>query len=51
MFRPPAAVVDTSSLERAVEARDPAWRGALPFTGPLPDEALAALELAGELLR
>jgi hypothetical protein len=48
-IRPPDAVIDVHSLERAVAAWDPEWREAPPLTCPLPNEAVDAFELAVEL--
>jgi hypothetical protein len=48
-IRPPDAVVDVFSLERAVADRDPEWRETAPLTCPLPNEAVDAFELAGEI--
>jgi hypothetical protein len=42
-------VVDVFSLERAVADRDPEWRETAPLTCPLPNEAVDAFELAGEI--
>jgi hypothetical protein len=51
VLRPPDAVVDTWVLQRAIEARNPAWHEAERYIAPLPSQAVAALELAAEFLR
>jgi hypothetical protein len=50
VLRPPWAVVDTEVFARIVAARDPAWRDLERYSGPLPPEAVEALELANEVL-
>jgi hypothetical protein len=44
-------VVDTSLLERSIAVRNPAWRELERYSGPLPDQALTALDLVRELLQ
>jgi hypothetical protein len=51
VLRPPDAVVDTCVLQWSIEARNPAWHEAEGYIVPLPSQAVAAFELAGELLR
>ena len=49
-MRLPDAVIDTWVLQRAIEARNPGWHEAERYFVPLPSQAVAAFELAGEFL-
>ena len=50
VLRPPWAVVDADVFTRIVAVRNPAWRELERYSGPLPPEAVEALELANEVL-
>jgi hypothetical protein len=49
VLRPPWAVVDTEVFPRLVTDRNPAWRELERYSGPLPPEAVEALDLASEV--